>query len=229
MRTLEDFIVRIREELRAEGEGGGGYSSRFIIDAINSAQDTLVEMFTLRDEVEFTTTEDVNTYDLTSVITDKVIENIIKISYDDIILKGVMLDTFLNKSAPTEGTVREWVLWGNNLTLLGKVEASKVVKLWITRAPIVLTDVTDTLEIPYYTQEAVIHYALSACYRESRDYDRAGFHYSIYQKEYSMIRDRAVSQGQRDHLPAMRDDYWGVVRGREGITRSDTNPGGRGD
>lgn len=319
MRTLEEFRLRIREELRAEGAGGGGYSDDFITDALNSAQEDLAALFTFRDIAEFDTTEtaeewtldlggatggtyelgkqndmvelafdataaqieaaletvfgDDNVdvavaadftieftnavresglqsdfselvaavdpaltqtqeylayeYDLSTVITDMVIENIIRVTYDGTPLAGIPLDSFLLKKAWKEGEVSQWTLWGSNLTLVGKVVEGVEVRLWVTRAPTELENNADESELPYYAQEAMIQYAISACYRESRDYERAGYHQSLYQREYADVRNRALSQGQRDHLPTMRDSYTGPIKGRQGIPRSDTNPGGR--
>ena len=321
MRTLEEFRLRIREELRAEGVGGGGYSDNFIRDALNSAQQDLAALFTFRDIATFDTTEtaeewtldlggaaggtyelgiennmvelafdataaqiesaledvfgDDNVtvavaadfgitftnavresgfqadfsdlvgavdpaltqtqeylaydYDLPTVVTTMVIENILRITYDGKPLAGIPLDAFLAKTAWKEGSVDQWVLWGSTLTLIGRVVENVEVRLWVTRAPTDLENDPDESELPYYAQEAMIQYAISACYRESRDYERAGYHLSLYQREYADVRSRAISQGQRDHLPTMRDSYGGPISQRDGIARSDTNPGGRTD
>ncbi len=229
MRTLAQFRTRIREELRAEGTDGAGYSDVFLKDALNSAQDDLAALFTFRDTATFTTSEDTYTYDLKTKITDITIENIIRISHDGDILAGIPLDSYLAKDDPEDGDVEQWTLWGNNLTLIGEVEDEKTVKLWVTRAPTELSLDANKSELPYYAQEAMIQYAISACYRESRDYERAGFHFSFYQREYNDVRNRVISQGQRDHLPTMRDSYTGPISQRDGVARSDTNPGGRTD
>jgi hypothetical protein len=224
--TLDALIARVREELRAEGPDGGGFSNFLIMSAINGALDDLAGIFTIRDVKSFQTTAGVNDYNLTDMITDCTIEDIIRVAYDNTPIRGVQIDNYLNTAVPTEGEVRGWLLWGNRLILLGEVEDNKEVTLWITRSPKHLRLPADQPETPRYANEALVQYAISACYREARDYDRANYHYSIYLQYRESLRDRSISQGQRDHLPVMGDSYWGPVCDLDGTARSDTNPGG---
>lgn len=226
-RTLDHLRQRIREELRAEGPDGAGYSDFFLKDTINSALDDLSEIFTIRDKVTLVAKDDLTTYDLKEELPRIQIEDIIRVEYDNKILQGISLDTYLDKKFPNEGEVIEWTLWGDTLILVGKVEEDKDISLWVTRSPCRLEYKDDIPDVPGYADEAIIQYSITACYRESKDYERANFHFGIYRHEKNNLLRRAVPQGQKDYLPRVRDSYWGVVRGREGISRSDTNPGGR--
>jgi len=58
-RTLAALRRRIREELRAEGPDGAGYSSFIIGEHINSAIQVLSSMYPIRDEVSFRTSDEV--------------------------------------------------------------------------------------------------------------------------------------------------------------------------
>ncbi len=211
-RTLEDLLRAIREETRAEGPDGGGISDFVLLDAINSAQNDLAEMFPIRDIVSFTTVEDENVYDLADEITSVALDNIIRIRYDDEDLKGISLDDYLEISDPLDGALTRWSLWGTKLILIGRIDEDKEVSLYITRGPAPLLSASDTTELPYYVQDALIQYAVSGAYREMRDYDRANYHYGLYLRQKNSLLKRAVPQGQRDHRPRMRDSYWGVFR-----------------
>lgn len=225
-RNVELLIRRVREELRADGPDGAGYSDFIIMDAINSALDDLSGIFTIRDQVEFTTEEGVIKYDLEEVLGIEVVD-IIRVDYDGTRIPGKQIDPFMDTLLLGEGKVREWFLWGKQLTLVGKVEAGKTIKLWITRPPKRLRLAGDTPETPSYADEAIIAYAISVCYRESKDYDRANFHYSVYVGQKGDLLRKAVPQMQKDSLPVMRDSYAGPFRQRRGFVRTDRNPGGR--
>lgn len=224
-RTIEHLLKRIREELRAEGPDGAGYSDFLIIDAINSALQDLGEVFPIRDTISFTTSEDeeenvISTYTLSDEnTTSKEIINIQKVEYDGTKLNYLPMKSYLEKTITDEGDVTEWTLWGESITLLGEVETGKTVTLWVTRTPSQLKDKGDIPETPDFADEGIISYALSVCYRESRDYDRANFHYGIFLKQKDNILRRAIPQGQRDANPVMSSSYWGPYR----KTRSTVN------
>lgn len=224
-RNIETILRRVREELRAEGPDGAGYSDFIIIDAINSALDDLSGVFTIRDEMEFTTETGVNTYDLKEVLPSEIVD-IIRIEYDGVKTRGQQIDQFIEATVTTEGAVREWLLWGKKLTLIGEVEGGKTVKLWVTRPPKRIEDRNSLPETPGYADEAIIAYAVSVCYRESKDYDRANFHYSVYLGQKNELIKRAVPQAQKDVLPRMRDSYAGPFKSTRGFVRTDRNPGG---
>lgn len=224
-RTVEHLLRRVREELRAEGPDGAGYSDFIIMDAINSALDDLSGVFTIRDEVIFTTEENVNTYDLRDITPIEVVD-IIRIDYDGVKIGGKHLDKHIESSVVTDGAVKDWLLWGNKLTLHGKVGSGSTVKLWITRPPKRIRDKDSLPETPSYADEAIIAYAVSVCYRESKDYDRANFHYAIYMGQKNDLLKRAVPQMQKDQLSVMRCSYAKPFRSRRGFIRTDTNPNG---
>ncbi len=216
-RNVEALVRRVREELRAEGVDGAGYSDFIIVDGINSALDDLSEVFTIRDVVTFTTIEGQNEYNLKQVVSSE-IYHIIKVTYDGEETFGRQLDSYMDVPDPEEGAVRTWFLWGSHLTFVGDVEADKEVKLWITRAPEhISADNTDWVpETPSMADEALVAYTISVCYRESKDYERANYHYRIYLRQKDSLMKRAVPQGQRDFNPNMRATYWGPFRPRRG-------------
>ena len=224
-RTVELLMRRVREELRADGPDGSGYSDFIIIDAINSALEDLSGIFTIRDTIEFETTAGQNSYDLGSGEEAEIL-NIIRVEYDGNKTTGRQIDTFLDMAVPTDGPVREWFLWGKQLTFIGGVEGGKSVRLWITRPPKRIATKGDVPETPGYVDEALVAYAISVCYRESKDYDRANYHYAIYSAQKNDLLRRAVPQGQRDHMAVMRSSYMGPFRQRRGFVRTDRNPGG---
>ena len=228
-RNLETLIRRVREELRAEGPDGAGYSDFSIVEAFNSAMYNLAEEFPVKDTITFTTVEDTGEYSLDEVIGDVEFENIIRVLYDGKQIRGIALESFFATENPSEGPVEQWVFWGDRFILVGKVEAEKEVKMYITRAPKKLMDKDDVPETPYYADEALAQYAIAACYRESRDYERANFHYGIFLRLKDSILRRGTPQAQREHRVTMRDSYWGPVRDKDGMDTSDTNPGGRVD
>ena len=221
-RTVEDLLKRIREELRAEEPDSAGYSDFIVIDAINSAIADLAEVFPVRDKVEFSTVVGQNTYELD----DLDIHNIVKLEYDGKLIEGYPLKKYLDLSIKEEGPVNRWVLWGKYLIFIGEVDKIAPVKLWVTRAPSKLQNKDDVPEIPDYADEAIIAYALSVCFRESRSYDRANYYYRTFVGQKNNILRRAVPQGQREVLPKVSDRYWGPHRPRQSGVRSDTNPGG---
>ncbi len=225
-RNVETLIRRVREELRAEGPDGAGYSDFFIREALNSGLAELAEFFPVRDTIEFETEEGKNQYELDEMVPDVELENIVRVLYDGRQLRGMGLDEYFEMSAPEEGTVLRWLLWGTNFILTGEVE-NKNLKLFVSRAPKRLTSPEDTPELPYYADEALIQYVISACYRESRDYERANYHYTIFLRQKERLASRMTPQMQREHRVGMRDSYWGPVRERRGSSRSDTNPGGQ--
>lgn len=224
-RTLATMRRRIREELRAEGPDGSGYSDFFIDHVINAAQDDLAENFSTRDILTFDTTVGQNSYNLNSVFSDLRLCYIVRIEFNGKKVNGIQPDAYLNIETKQEGPVSKWFLWGDTLYFVGEVDEVEVV-LWVVRAPVRLIDDTDVPELPYYTDEAIIQSAIAACYRESRDYERANFHFGIYRSLKSSLLRRGTPQGQRDHAPAMQDEYFGPVTDRSGIMRSDSNPGG---
>ena len=226
-RNIEAIIRRVREELRAEGADGAGYSDFIIVDGLNSALDDLSEIFTIRDVLTFNTTAGQNSYDLNDVVSAEIF-NTIRVSYDGTRIEGKQIDDYLDIDAPEDGAVRYWFLWGSHLTLIGEVEGDKEIKLWVNRAPQHLDAgnaemVPDT---PRFADEALIAFTVSVCYRESKDYNRANYHYGIYLRQKDDLLKRAVPQGQRDFNPNMRDSYWGPFRPRRG-TWWDSVGGGR--
>lgn len=224
-RSVETLLRRVREELRAEGADGGGYSDFIILEGLNAALEDLSGIFPIRDITEFTTEDDENSYELNEVLPLEIL-NIIRVEYDGKRTTGTQIDSFMDVTVPKEGPVREWFLWGKKLIFTGKVEAGKTVKLWITRAPHRLAERGDVPETPSYTDEAIVAYAVSICYRESKDYDRANYHYSIYMGQKNELLKRSVPQSQKDTQSIMRDSYMGPFRARRGFIRSDTDPGG---
>ncbi len=229
-RDIEYLLKRIREELRAEGPDGAGYSDFLIIDAMNSALEDLGEVFPVRDTVTFatTTTELVvdSSYDLTESLDISSLINILKVEYDGKVISNMSISEYLEKTIKDEGEVAHWVLWGNAFILLGEVEAAKPVTLWITRSPAKIKDKGDIPETPSYADEAIVAYTLSVCYRESKDYERANYHYGIFLKQKDNILRRAIPQGQKEALPMMSDSYCGPFRSVQTSQRTDTNPGG---
>ncbi len=225
-RDLESIVKRIREELRAEGADGAGYSDFFIEDSINKAMYDLAELFTIKDIVTITTTAE-DKYVLKDE-TSVTVEDILRVLYDGRRISGISIDTYFALSAPDEGSVENWTLWGDTIILVGEVEAGKELELYVTRAPNPMVEQGDAPETPYYADEAIAQFAIAACYRESKDYDRASTHFAIYQHQKDIVRRRSTPQGQKDFRVTMRDSYWGPIRDSSGSSRSDTNPGGRG-
>ena len=229
-RDLESLIREVREELRAPGPDGGGYGDFLLTTAINRAQSDLAEVFTIRDKLNFTTEEDKSTYDIKDLFEDIEIENILRVIYEGNQLTFIDLDRLEGIYDLDSGVVRYWNLWGSKLTLVGDLEPDKTVELYVTRAPKALKEPGDTPELPYYADEAIVCYAISVMYRESRDYDRANYYYQIFMRKKDDIMRRTSPQGQKDKQPRMRDSYWPAVSERRGFTKtSDTNPGGRVD
>lgn len=225
-RDLESLVRKIREELRAEGPDGAGFSDFFIEEQINLAIGDLAAIFPIRDSIEVTTTTGQNVYELKDLIpAGAVIENIIKVTYNSKEIKGKTLDEFASIVDKTTGDVSGWFLWGTTLTLIGKIEEYPLL-LWITRAPKPLANKGDIPETPYYADNAISNYVIAACYRESRDYERASFHFNIFQRDRTLLMTRGIPQQQRDHGLRVRDSYWSV-EGPTSIRRTDTNPGGR--
>ena len=208
-RTIEDLMKRIREELRAEGPDGVGYSDFIILNGINAGIADLAEVYPVRDTVSFETDKDVNEYDLS----DKGIYKVDKVEYDSKAINCMDLKHYLdNQSVLTTGNVTSWVLYGKKFILVGDVENEKTVKLWVSRAPALLDQIDSVFELPDYTLEAVVAYAMSICYRESRNFAQADYYYRVFMNQKDMLLRRAVPQGQRDVQPKMRDDYWGAFR-----------------
>lgn len=158
---------------------------------------------------------------------NETIDDIIRITYDGNLLQGVVIDHYLNLDTTTEGPVRNWLLWGKNLILIGEVEDLKEVNLWVTREPKNLINDGDIPETPYYSDEALIQYTVAACYRESRDYERAEFHFSGYNMKKNSLLKRAVPQGQKDVRAQASSDYFSPISQTYGVPRTDRNPGGR--
>jgi len=246
-RTVDDLVRRVREELRAEGADGAGYSDFIIIDAMNNAVDDLSGLFSVRDYVEFHTEEGVNTYDLSEIEDfDGEIYNIIKVEYDGKPIKSVHIDHFSNMDTES-GEVRGYLLWGTKITLIGEVRLPKYTEeeieqytlaegppgyklsLWITRSPKLMPyDKKDqSPELPRYVDEAIVVYALNVCYRESNDFDRANFYYGLYSNKKSEVMKRAIPQVDRDSRTQTRDEYAPPMRGVHSFRRTDYNPGGR--
>lgn len=237
-RNLETIIARVREEIRAEGADGAGISDFLLESAVNSALADLSEIFTIRAHIEFDIEEDENgepkrAYSLRDVTgTETELENIIRVTYGDRVLDYISLDEYLAIDKNDEGELRSYTLWGNKMFLVGgfDLEYYEKVGMYIVRGPSRLQSKDDVPETPYYADEAIMHFAIAAAYRETRDYDRANYHYGIYLRNKDSLLKRAVPQMQREKQPHMRDSYWGVTEERTGISRtSDTNPGGRGD
>jgi len=221
-RTLEFLIKRIREELRAEGPNAVGYSDFIIIDGINAAMIDLSETFPVQDEYSFTTSDGVNSYE----IDYDAVYNIIKAEYDNTILESIPIKEYLDSNSKTTGDVTKYTLWGKSFILLGAVEDSKDVNMWVTRQPNRVEEKDDTPEIPSYADEAITAYALSVCYRESRNFDKANYYYGVYIAQKSNVLRRGVPQRQKEYLPKMGDSYWGAFRPSRSTIKSDTNPGG---
>ena len=226
-RNLKTIVREIREELRAEGPDGGGYSDFFIEAAINHAMFDLAELFTIRDTLLFSTVDAQMEYDLKTLFPAVTIENIIRVVYDGNKLSGISPDEFMDTIIPNEGPVRKWFLWGEKLAFLGKIEGNKEVSLWVTRAPKILSLSEDVPETPYYADKAIKHFVIAECYRESRDYDRADNSYMLYLRAKDSVLRRGVPQRQRDHSPMVGDDYFPPFSGSGGALKSDSNPGGR--
>lgn len=234
-RTLDSLVRRAREELRAEGPDGAGISDFSLKEALNSALSDLSEIYTIRDAVLFDIQEEdgvpKHDYDLSSVVGETVqLENIVKVTYGNRALSYITLDEYLEIDNHTEGELRAWTLWGRKIFLVGTLEEDyEKVMLYVVRGPQRLVEPDDVPETPFYADEAILHFMIAAAYRESRDYDRANYHYRIYLRNKESLLRRAVPQLQRARQTIMRDSYWGVVEEKSGIVRSDENPGGRVD
>jgi len=215
----------VREELRAEGADGGGYSDFFVREALSAALDDLSEVFTIRDVVTFTTVAGKNTYDLSVEIGTEMF-TILRVTYDGYRIRSKQLDEYLDANLPGTGPVKHWFLWGNHLTLIGEVEGDKEVKLWVTRAPAVLDKPTSVPDTPRYADRALVEYAVAMCYLESKDYERSNYHNRLYLNQKDSILRRAVPQGHKDSLPKMSESYAGPFRPTMGFIRTDTKPGG---
>lgn len=224
--TLDYLIQRVRSELRAEGPDGGGHQDFLIIDAINAAQKELSAIFPVRDTIKIDTQEDVNTYDISADTLDVEIETIVRVTYDGKPIRNISLDDYFGIADPNTGAVNAWVVWGDALIFTGKVEADKEIALWINRLPQTLKNKDDTSEFPSYAEEAIIHFAIAAAYRESVDYDRAQAHYNIFLARKNDLLRRAVPQKQRDRSPQPTSSYWPPVTQGGRFRTSDTNPGG---
>lgn len=221
-RNIEQLLKRIREELRAEGPDGSGFSDFLLMDAMNSAIEDLGEVFPVRDTETITTEADTNTY---SLAVDNIIE-IIKVVYNGTVLQNIPIKEYLALTVNDEGDVDRWTLWGTDITFIGEVEADKTATIWMTRNPNKLFDKNDIPETPSFADEGIIAYALSVAYREAKDYQRADYHYGIYLRQKDAILKRSVPQGHRDNITKMSDNYWGKFQASRTTTRSDTNPGG---
>lgn len=226
-KTLQHLLRSVRAELQMEGPDGGGIPDWFIIDAINNAQADLAEVYPIRDTITFKTVAGENTYTLPDKIGEATLDNIIRVRYGTKDLTGINLDDYFGITDPATGTVNRWTLWGTAFIITGEVETDKDLTLYVTRAPTLLQEDDDIPEVPYYAVEAMVQYAISACHREQRDYDRANYHYGIYLRKKDSLLKRAVPQGQRDTAPKMRDTYWKPFRAGRGFVRTDTNPGGK--
>jgi len=223
-RDLETLVRLIREEVRIEGPDGGGVSDLFIEEAVNEAIKDLAEFFPVKDVMEIESEAGKNGYDLDEE--DVKIENIIYVLYDGNILDSIPINKYMNLKNVDEGQVDTWSYWGGKLFLRGEVEQGKTIELWVTRAPKTLKNRKDEPEVPYYCDKAIKQYAVSACYREIRDYERANFHYSIYQNQFESIVNRGVPQETRGEGLAIDDSYFPALNGDYFVKRSDTNPGG---
>ncbi len=211
-RTVDNLLRRVREELKASGPDGGGYSDWLILDALNTAIDDLAEVFPVRDIYEFTTSEKMNTYILEDYQAEvSIIYNIHKVEYDNRILDSVQLRTYTENAVPKEGAVNQWALWGTTFILIGEVGENKLVTLWVSRSPKRLEQKDDKPETPTYADEAIIAYALSVAYRSSKDFDRANYYYRIYSTQKTSLLNRGVPEN-KSNLPQMRDSYMGPHR-----------------
>lgn len=210
-RTLSFLRRRIREELRAEGPDGGGYSDFFLDQQINSAIGVLSAIYPIRDTFTFDTVEDQDEYNMDDIVDDDMdVDKIIKLTYDDTELPGSRLDSMLYNSSLS---VYGWTLWGRTIILYGEeIEADKEVKIWVTRAPQPLVDPEDESELPQYTDEAIIQFVIAACYRESRDYERATTHYHNFLHHEDRLRKRDIPQGHRAYPTQMSNIYSQPVR-----------------
>ena len=223
-RTLAVLRRRIREELRAEGPDGGGYSDFFIDEQINTAIGLLAEQFPIRDNYEFLTEEEVNEYELEDVVESDVI-NIMRLDYDETALNPRDLTDY-NQETFNEGEVRYWFLWGSTLLLSGEVEDDKEVKIWVSRTPKKVSEDDDVPEIPEYADEAIAQYAVASCYRESLDYERASQHFRNFLHVEDRLKRRAIPQTERASPTHMRSFYFPPTSGRRGRLKSDDNPSG---
>ena len=268
---------RVREELRAEGPDGAGYSDFMIDQHINSALQALSEVYTIRDEISLnipnnewaqttaytigdviynssdwyyctanhTSSEDSepgegddwgdywrkatwqesNRFSLDDYIDISLLDSIIQLTYD-----GYEIDYIgpreLALALVNEGKVRNWTLWGDDLILVGEVEPDDEVTMWIIRMPQIVVEDEDEVELPHYTDEAITQYAVAGCYRESRDYERADRHYTLFLRQERRLRSRSIPQGQRARSTIMQSTYTPALR-EHTVRRSDTNPGGR--
>lgn len=190
---LEKLLRRTREELRALGSDGGGYTDFFITENINAAIATLSEVYSIRDTIEIITTA-VNEYPLPATIN---IENIIRAKYDGNELDNITLEEYFNTADPLAGSVTKWLWWKERIILLGAIATGKILELWVTRNANKLIEKHDKLELPSSTEQALVQYALSACYRSSKNYDRANHHFQLFLWEKNDLLGRGVSQNQR--------------------------------
>jgi len=222
-RDIQSLVRVVREELRAEGADGAGYSDFFIANAINQAMGELSGIYPIRDNIVITTEEGVNEY---SIVEDAVIDDVLRVIYDGAKLDGMVLDDYLEVVDKTEGYVRGWLLWGKEIRLVGKVEGNKRLDLWVTRAPNPMIELTDTPETPYYADAAIVQYTIASCYRESKEYERASFHHNIFLHKKAELLQRGVPQGQKGSRVYAKSGYFPPVGTRGRYRRSDTNPGG---
>lgn len=276
---LQILRRRVREELRAEGPDGAGYSSFIIDEHINSALQALSANYPIRDETSFgvpgsvwatgetyaeealihnsfkwyictdshtadgdnepgagddwedywreATSDESNRFDLDDYIDTSLLDKIIRVIYDGRTLMYTGPNEF-DLTRMVDGEVRSWYLWGTDLLLFGDLEPEKTVEMWIIRMPQKVKEDEDEVELPPYTDEAIVQYAVAGCYRESRDYDRASQHYRNFLHQEERLRTRGIPQGQRARPPMMRSLYWPPMSGRRGRMRTtDTNPGGK--
>lgn len=226
-RDIESLVRLVREEMRAEGPDGAGLSDFFIAQAINHALGELAEVYPIRDRIEFVTEEDQNDYNLSDLTTDNtIIENILRVTYNGTKLQGIALDDFLDLDNPTDGEVKNWLLWGTSLRLVGEVTDGNRVELWINRSPRPLDKPKDEPETPYYADPAIIFHVAAACYRETKEFDRANYYHSLFQQKKTELLRRGVPQGQRDFLAGGRKAYYGPIRSRVSLGNHFDNPGG---
>lgn len=224
-RTLADIRRRVREELRAEGPDGGGYSDFFLDQQINSAIGVLSGIYPIRDTFTFTTTEGQNEYDLDVVVGDDMdVDKIVRLTYDGF---DVPASNFRDHFATyiRSGVVRGWTLWGRKITFHGDVEEGTEVKIWVTRMPKRVSDPEDEPELPPHADEAIVHFVIAACYRESRDYDRATQHYRNFLHHEERLRSRDIPQGQRNVPTMMSSFYSPPLTGLGGRPRSTPEDG----
>lgn len=223
-RTLATLTQEVREMLRAEGSDGGGFSDFLVKKAINAGIADLAEIYPIRDTLTFNTVALQNEYDLSDpTLAPNGLMDIIRITYDGKLLRGVSIDDYLTMAAPTEGSINYWVLWGKKLTLTGAVEA-KPVQVLITRPAKELVALDDVPETPPMADRAIVQYALASCYQEAREDDA----YSVALGNYYRLKNSfglySSPRGQRDVQTKVRDSYWGPVRGRGYSRSSDENP-----